>query len=113
MKYPILQIDPETGRVLEGFGSNHFILPHGLSIEKKGNGEPVSLWVTDLALHQVMKFDWGNWKKPSMVLGRRGIPGENKRSFCQPADVAVASSVSLVSACVSSDLSQLFLVEFK
>lgn len=93
VKYPILHVDVDTGRVLQAFGSNLFYIPHGLSIAKDNNGLPFALWVTDLALHQVMKFDWGKWEEPSLVLGREGKPGNTTDTFCQPADVAVASTV--------------------
>uniref|UniRef100_A0A5K3EQ04 Peptidylglycine monooxygenase n=1 Tax=Mesocestoides corti TaxID=53468 RepID=A0A5K3EQ04_MESCO len=89
---PILHVDAETGEVVEAFGDDLFVLPHGLSVARGAKGEPVALWVTDVALHQAMKFDWGKWKKPSMVLGRRAEPGDDGNSFCQPTDVAVAST---------------------
>lgn len=78
---------------MEAFGDDQFILPHGISIAKDGSGKPTALWVTDLARHQVMKFDWGHWNKPSMVLGRPFKPGSDEKSFCKPTDVAVASTV--------------------
>ncbi|KAM3175002.1 hypothetical protein ACTXT7_009414 [Hymenolepis weldensis] len=89
---PILKIDPVLGRIIESFGDNQFIMPHGLSISKDEEGKPIALWITDLARHQVIKFDWNAWSKPSMVLGRLYKPGTGESSFCQPADVAVAST---------------------
>lgn len=90
---PILHIDAESGKVFEAFGDDLLVLPHGLSVAKNGAGKPTALWVTDLAHHQVMKFSWNNWSKPSMVLGKHGKPGNDEKSFCQPTDVAVASTV--------------------
>ncbi|VDN96995.1 unnamed protein product [Rodentolepis nana] len=89
---PILKIDPVSGRIMESFGDGQFILPHGLSIAKDREGKPIALWVTDIARHQVLKFDWNAWSKPSMVLGKFTKPGADEKSFCQPADVAVAST---------------------
>ncbi|VDL97738.1 unnamed protein product [Schistocephalus solidus] len=90
---PIVQVDPYTGRVVDAFGDNLFVLPHGISVARNGkDGSPEALWVTDVALHQVMKFTWGKWNEPSLVLGNKGEPGRGPDSFCQPADVAVAST---------------------
>jgi len=46
----ILVLDPETGDVTSGFGSNMFYLPHGLTIDSKGN-----TYATDTGLHQVIR----------------------------------------------------------
>nr|CUU00459.1 hypothetical transcript [Hymenolepis microstoma] len=89
---PILKIDPVSGRIIESFGNDQFIMPHGLSIAKDEEGKPIALWVTDVARHQVLKFNWNAWSKPSMILGRLNKPGNDGESFCQPADVAVAST---------------------
>lgn len=95
---PILQVDPETGIVLNKFGSNLLLLPHGLSVENRKDGSPKALWLTDVALHQVMRFEWGKWTEPSLVLGQKLQPGNDQNSFCQPTDVAVSSNVSLISS---------------
>ncbi|XP_031773559.1 peptidyl-alpha-hydroxyglycine alpha-amidating lyase 1 isoform X2 [Apis florea] len=42
----------KLGRKLLEWGANMFYLPHGLTIDMYGN-----YWVTDVALHQVFKFD--------------------------------------------------------
>nr|XP_012147838.1 PREDICTED: peptidyl-alpha-hydroxyglycine alpha-amidating lyase 1-like [Megachile rotundata] len=42
----------KTGRIISEWGANMFYLPHGLTIDSNGN-----YWVTDVALHQVFKFD--------------------------------------------------------
>ncbi|KAM7541004.1 hypothetical protein Aperf_G00000041534 [Anoplocephala perfoliata] len=89
---PILHIDAESGKVFEAFGDDLLVLPHGLSIAKNEAGKPTALWVTDLAHHQVMKFSWNDWNKPSLVLGRHGKPGNDEKTFCQPTDVAIAST---------------------
>ena len=44
-------------------GATHFIMPHGVYVDHDGN-----VWVTDVALHQVLKFDF-NTTEPSLVLG--------------------------------------------
>ncbi|KAK2582671.1 hypothetical protein KPH14_004948 [Odynerus spinipes] len=47
----ILLLD-KTGKKLLQWGRNMFYLPHGLTIDFNGN-----YWITDVALHQVLKFD--------------------------------------------------------
>ena len=91
---PILRVDAESGKVLQSFGNGLFILPHGLSIAKDKSGKPTALWATDIARHQVMKFDWNKLSQPSLVLGKHNRPGNDEETFCMPADVAVASTVS-------------------
>jgi peptidylamidoglycolate lyase len=58
-------------------------MPHGLTIDSEGN-----LWLTDVGLHQVFKYDpAGNLL---MTLGERGVPGEDAGHFNMPTDVAIA-----------------------
>lgn len=90
---PILHVDAHSGQLFEAFGDDLFILPHGISIAKDAMGEPIALFVTDLARHQVMKFAWNEWSKPALILGQRNKAGNDEQSFCEPADVAVASTV--------------------
>ncbi|XP_029037814.2 peptidyl-alpha-hydroxyglycine alpha-amidating lyase 1-like isoform X1 [Osmia bicornis bicornis] len=42
----------KSGKKISEWGGNMFYLPHGLTIDSYGN-----YWVTDVALHQVFKFD--------------------------------------------------------
>ncbi|KAM4807960.1 peptidyl-glycine alpha-amidating monooxygenase isoform 1-T2 [Rhinophrynus dorsalis] len=79
----ILVVNPNTSSVLKSTGRNLFYLPHGLTIDKDGN-----YWVTDVALHQVFKLEVGK-ESPVLVLGKPFQPGNDRRHFCQPTDVAV------------------------
>lgn len=83
----VLILDGNTGQLLESRGADMFVLPHGLTIDNQDN-----LWLTDVGLHQVFKFDpSGNLL---MTLGERGIKGEDEFHFNQPTDVAVAEDGS-------------------
>ncbi|VDP98564.1 unnamed protein product [Trichobilharzia regenti] len=73
----------------EKWGKNMFILPHSITLSYFMDGNAV--WITDVALHQVFKFDWMKWDKPSLTLGIPGRPGNNRGQFCQPADVVISS----------------------
>ena len=97
-------MDADKGKVKSSFGSGLFYLPHGLKIDSEGN-----TWVTDVGLHQVIKFNKGE-TQPSLgqfspalsllksnkylfpVLGEKFVPGNDAGHFCKPTSVAVASS---------------------
>jgi DNA-binding beta-propeller fold protein YncE len=83
----IFVLDNETGNLIQWWGADMFVMPHGLTIDKDDN-----LWLTDVGLHQVFKFDRdGNLL---MTLGERGVSGNDKSHFNMPTDVAVASDGS-------------------
>ncbi|MEJ7675025.1 MAG: hypothetical protein WKF59_20570 [Chitinophagaceae bacterium] len=63
----ILMLDRETGNVMNSWGANLFIMPHGLTVDKENN-----VWVTDVALHQIFKFSHDG--KLLMKLGVAKIP---------------------------------------
>lgn len=82
----ILTVDADKGKVKSSFGSGLFYMPHGLKIDSEGN-----TWVTDVGLHQVIKFNRGE-TQPSLVLGEKFVPGNDAAHFCKPTSVAVASN---------------------
>jgi peptidylamidoglycolate lyase len=47
----IFVVDKESGKILNSWGANLFIMPHGLTVDNDDN-----IWVTDVALQQVFKF---------------------------------------------------------
>lgn len=83
----VVVISPSTRQVLHQWGSDLFYLPHGLTI----HGD--SIWLTDVALHQVFKFPLqpssANHRKALLTLGERFVPGSDTRHFCKPTSVAV------------------------
>ena len=56
----VLVLDQDTGVAKEKWGSGRFYMPHGLTVDTEGN-----TWVTDVGLHQVMKFEPGK-KDPAV-----------------------------------------------
>jgi peptidylamidoglycolate lyase len=79
----VLILNNDTGDIIEWWGADMFVMPHGLTVDHEDN-----LWLTDVGLHQVFKFDrMGNLL---MALGERGIPGEDSTHFNMPTDVALA-----------------------
>eukprot|EP00096_Caligus_rogercresseyi_P011837 TRINITY_DN4797_c0_g1_i2.p1 TRINITY_DN4797_c0_g1~~TRINITY_DN4797_c0_g1_i2.p1 ORF type:complete len:805 (+),score=181.95 TRINITY_DN4797_c0_g1_i2:63-2417(+) len=77
-----------SGHVIHSWGANMFFLPHMITVDKQNN-----VWVTDVALHQVMKFPpyggEGTQKTPLIQLGKKFEPGSDKVHFCKPTSVAV------------------------
>jgi peptidylamidoglycolate lyase len=83
----ILMLDRQTGKILENWGANLFIMPHGLTVDRDNN-----VWVTDVGLHQVFKFS--HESKLLMKLGEAKIPGNDSMHFNRPTDVAVSDDGS-------------------
>jgi sugar lactone lactonase YvrE len=86
---PILKFDP-SGNLVQSFGQNMFIFPHGICVDKDGN-----VWITDGQGrdgkgHQVFKFSPEG--KVLMTLGKAGVPGDGPDTFNQPNDVAIAKN---------------------
>ena len=79
----VFVLNPETGDLIDKWGEGLFVMPHGLTIDHEDN-----LWLTDVGLHQVFKFDRaGNLL---MTWGERGVAGDDSNHFNMPTDVAVA-----------------------
>lgn len=45
-------LDPKTGAIKTGWGSEMFYMPHGMTIDGHGN-----YWITDVAMHQAFKVN--------------------------------------------------------
>jgi len=86
-KNTMLKIDTHSGEVLKEWGDGLFCWPHGLNVDKDGN-----IWVTDVGLHQVFKFDENGVLL--MKLGVTGEAGSDTMHFNKPTDVAVAEDGS-------------------
>lgn len=80
----IIGFNRKTGKVSYEWGSGMFYMPHGLTIDHENN-----VWVTDVALHQIMKFGPNNRTKPGLILGSAFQPGNTLSKFCKPTAVAV------------------------
>lgn len=79
----ILIIENETGEVLKSWGSDLFLMPHGLEIDQENN-----FWVTDTGLQQILKFNSDG--ELLMTLGEASVLGNDSLHFALPTDVAVA-----------------------
>jgi peptidylamidoglycolate lyase len=83
----ILIIHKKSGKLLSSWGSNLFVMPHGLTVDQQNN-----IWVTDVGLHQVFKFRHDG--KLLLKLGVAKVPGPDSLHFNKPTDVAVAADGS-------------------
>ncbi|KAF6217380.1 hypothetical protein GE061_001735 [Apolygus lucorum] len=81
----IVTLDPLDGKIVQSWGKDLFYLPHGITIDHHDN-----TWVTDIAMHQVLKFSYGNHKRPTLSLGESFTPGSSETRFCKPTSVAIA-----------------------
>lgn len=74
--------DGRTGALKRTLGAGLFAMPHGLTVDADDN-----IWLTDVALHQVFKLSPDG--RVLMVLGERGVAGDDARRFNRPTDVAL------------------------
>jgi peptidylamidoglycolate lyase len=86
-KHTILMLDRTTGKILNSWGSELFIMPHGLTVDHQNN-----VWVTDVSLQEVFKFSHDG--KLLMKIGITRETGSDSLRFNQPTDVAVAEDGS-------------------
>lgn len=80
----IIAFNRQTGAVAYEWGSGMFYMPHGLTVDHENN-----VWITDVGLHQVMKFNPKNRTTPELKLGVAFQPGNTVQKFCKPTAVAV------------------------
>lgn len=86
----VLKFDA-AGNLVKAFGAG-LIFPHGIYVDRDGN-----VWVTDgtppgepKGGHIVVKFSPEG--EVLMILGERGVPGNDERHFNQPSDVVTADN---------------------
>ncbi|CAN5623717.1 peptidyl-alpha-hydroxyglycine alpha-amidating lyase family protein [soil metagenome] len=83
----ILAINRTSGKLINSWGANLFIMPHGLTVDKDNN-----IWVTDVVLNQVFKFAHDGTLL--MKLGVARVAGNDSTHFKLPTDVAVTNDGS-------------------
>ena len=87
MEDTFVEIDKISGEIIKSWGSDLFIMPHGLEIDNEDN-----IWITDVGLHQVIKYDSNG--NELMVLGEENTPGNDSLHFNLPTDIAVSENGS-------------------
>ncbi|KAF6260690.1 PHM/PNGase F domain-containing protein [Scenedesmus sp. NREL 46B-D3] len=85
----VLQMHPDTGKVLRRWGAGLFWMPHMITVDRNG-----SVWVADVGRHQVLKFTASG--QLIMALGRKMTPGSGPRELCKPTQVAFMNDGSFL-----------------
>lgn len=83
----ILVINKDNGKLINSWGDNLFIMPHGLKVDHQNN-----VWVTDVGLQQVFKFSYNG--KLLLKLGESKVAGNDRFHFSKPTDIAIANDGS-------------------
>ena len=78
----VLEIDPDTGKLISSWGADTFLVPHGISIDAQNN-----VFLTDVGLQQVFKFTHDG--KLIFALGEARIGAWDATHFNQPTDIAI------------------------
>jgi peptidylamidoglycolate lyase len=78
----VLEIDADTGALINSWGANAFLVPHGITIDPANN-----VFLTDVGLQQVFKFTHDG--KPLLALGEPRVGAWDGRHFNQPTDVQI------------------------
>jgi peptidylamidoglycolate lyase len=83
----VFLFDHRSGASLGSWGRGVLALPHSITVDREDN-----VWISDVALHQVMKFSHDG--QLLLSVGERAKPGNDTAHFSQPSDVSVASDGS-------------------
>ena len=83
----VLEIDPDSGRLLNSWGANTFLVPHGITIDRDN-----SVFLTDVGLQQVFKFSHDG--RPLLTLGEARVGKGDATHFNQPTDSAIRADGS-------------------
>lgn len=83
----ILIINKDNGKLINSWGDNLFIMPHGLKVDNENN-----IWVTDVGLNQVFKFSHDG--KLLMKLGETKVAGNDSLHFNKPTDIVITKDGS-------------------
>lgn len=83
----LLELDKNSGKLLNSWGNDLFIMPHGLTVDAENN-----VWLTDVGLHQIFKFNHSG--KLLLTLGETKVAGNDHIHFNKPTDVAIAKDGS-------------------
>jgi peptidylamidoglycolate lyase len=83
----VLEIDPQSGRLIHSWGANTFLVPHGITVDHANN-----VFLTDVALQQVFKFSHDG--KLLFSVGEPRIGKWDATHFNQPTDIAIRADGS-------------------
>ena len=78
----VLEVDADSGRLINAWGANAFLVPHGITIDGSNN-----VFLTDVGLQQVFKFSHDG--KLLLALGEPRVGAWDGTHFNQPTDIAI------------------------
>lgn len=78
----VLEIDPDTGRLISAWGANMFLVPHGITVDEENN-----VFLTDVSLQQVFKFTHDG--KLIFAIGEPRVGAWDATHFNEPTDIAI------------------------
>jgi len=78
----VLEIDPDSGKVISSWGANMFLVPHGITVDGQNN-----VFLTDVSLQQVFKFTHDG--KLIFALGEPRVGAWDATHFNEPTDIAI------------------------
>ena len=83
----VLEIDPQSGKLIHAWGANTFLVPHGITVDQANN-----VFLTDVALQQVFKFSHDG--KLLFSVGEPRVGQWDATHFNQPTDIAIRADGS-------------------
>src|SRR5437660_1430699 len=78
----VLEVDAESGALINAWGANTFLVPHGITVDGSNN-----VFLTDVGLQQVFEFSHDG--KLLLALGEPRVGGWDGTHFNQPTDIAI------------------------
>ncbi len=84
----VLEVDADTGTLINSWGANMFLVPHGITIDQANN-----VFLTGVGLRQVFKFTHDG--KPVLALGEPRVGKWDATHFNQPTDIAIRPDGSI------------------
>lgn len=87
---PTVFMFARNGRLLGKWGAGTFVMPHGISADPENR-----IWITDVGRQQVFRFSHDG--EEQLVLGERGVTGDDALHFGLPTDIAFDGDRVLIS----------------
>jgi peptidylamidoglycolate lyase len=78
----VLELDAATGKLLQAWGANMFLVPHGITTDDENN-----VFLTDVAMQQIYKFTHEG--KLLFAIGEPQVGAWDGKHFNQPTDIAI------------------------
>jgi peptidylamidoglycolate lyase len=78
----VLEVDADSGRLINAWGANAFLVPHGITVDRSNN-----VFLTDVGLQQVFKFSHDG--RQLLALGEPRVGAWDGTHFNEPTDIAI------------------------